>query len=92
MLIGNAIEETRSGRSRCTTRHYGLVQDNVVFKSRGSGIMTEDGSESRNVFDAQLRVGSWGSGGRLGEGREGGGFWFRGVDNYRDATTSPRTS
>ena len=27
-------------------------------------------------------VGSYGSGGRLGEGREGSGYWFKGVNNY----------
>jgi hypothetical protein len=81
VLKGNAVEETTKWAITLHNTHFGLVQDNVVFKSGGSCIMTEDGSESRNVIDRNFAVGSWGSGGRLGEGREGGGFWFKGVDN-----------
>ena len=78
---GNAVEETTKWAITLHNTHFGLVQDNVAFKSGGSCIMTEDGSESRNVIDRNFAVGSWGSGGRIGEGSEGGGFWFRGVDN-----------
>ena len=81
VLKGNAVEETTKWAITLHNTHFGLVQDNVVFKSGGSCIMTEDGSESRNVIDRNFAIGSWGSGGRMGEGREGGGFWFRGVDN-----------
>jgi hypothetical protein len=81
VLMGNAVEETTKWAITLHNSHFGLVQQNVVFKSGGSCIMTEDGSESRNVIDRNFAVGSWGSGGRQGEGREGGGFWFRGVDN-----------
>jgi hypothetical protein len=81
VLMGNAIEETTKWGITLHNTHFGLVQQNIVFKSGGSCIMTEDGSESRNVIDRNFAVGSWGSGGRMGEGREGGGFWFRGVDN-----------
>jgi hypothetical protein len=81
-LIGNAIEETTKWAITVHNSHFGLIQDNVVFKSPGSGVMTEDGSESRNVFAHNFVVGSWGSGGRQGGGREGSGYWFRGTDNY----------
>lgn len=81
VLMGNAVEETTKWAITLHNTHFGLVQSNVVFKSGGSCIMTEDGSESRNVIDRNFAVGSWGAGGRMGEGREGGGFWFRGVDN-----------
>ena len=81
VLVGNAVEETTKWAITLHNTHFGLVQQNVVFKSGGSCIMTEDGSESRNLIDRNFAVGSWGSGGRMGEGREGGGFWFRGVDN-----------
>jgi hypothetical protein len=81
VLQGNAVEETTKWGITLHNSHFGLVQHNVVFKSGGSCIMTEDGSESRNLIDRNFAVGSWGSGGRMGEGREGGGFWFRGVDN-----------
>ena len=68
--------------------HYGLVQDNVVFNLGGAGIVTEDGSESFNVFDHNFvaKIGS--NGGRdehedqpRGIAREGVGFWFRGPNN-----------
>jgi hypothetical protein len=81
VLQGNAVEETTKWAITLHNSHFGLVQQNVVFKSGGSCIMTEDGSESRNLIDRNFAVGSWGAGGRMGEGREGGGFWFRGVDN-----------
>jgi hypothetical protein len=62
--------------------HYGLVEDNVMFKFGGAGVMTEDGSESFNVIRRNIAVAANGTGGRLGEGREGSGFWFRGSNNY----------
>jgi hypothetical protein len=72
--------------------HYGLVRDNVVYDTRGAGIVTEDGSESFNVFDHNFALRSAGSGdfaprsgyGGAGPdpGGEGAGFWFRGPNNY----------
>jgi hypothetical protein len=72
--------------------HYGLVQDNVVYNTHGAGIVTEDGTESFNVFDHNFAMRSEGSGdfaprsGYSGAGPdpggEGGGFWFRGPNNY----------
>src|SRR5215831_6711648 len=72
--------------------HYGLVQDNVVYNTHGAGIVTEDGTESFNIFDHNFAMRSQGSGdfaprsGYSGAGPdpggEGGGFWFRGPNNY----------
>ena len=72
--------------------HYGLIQDNVVYNTRGAGIATEDGSESFNVFDHNFSVQSPGRsasrmsagyGGSLPDlGVVGAGFWFRGPNNY----------
>ena len=68
--------------------HYGLVQDNVVFNLGGAGVVTEDGSESFNVFDHNFVAKITSNGGRdehedqqRGIAREGVGFWFRGPNN-----------
>ena len=72
--------------------HYGLIEDNVVYNTHGAGIVTEDGTESFNVFDHNFAMRSGGSGdfaprsGYSGAGNdpggEGAGFWFRGPNNY----------
>jgi hypothetical protein len=36
--------------------HDGLIKDNIVLNYTGSGIVTEDGSESHNVFDHNFVV------------------------------------
>jgi hypothetical protein len=86
-LIGNAVDGGSSVHNlrwgmAVHNSHYGLIKDNVAYNYNGYLIGTEDGSESYNVFDHNLTVRSNGSGGRLGEGNEGGGFWFRGPNNY----------
>ena len=72
--------------------HYGLIKQNVVYNVAGAAIVTEDGSESFNVFDKNfvMRSRSVGSGWRFSTegsssnvtGREATGFWFRGPNNY----------
>jgi parallel beta-helix repeat protein len=91
-LIGNSVSNTPKWGITIHRSHYGLIQDNVVFNTRGAGIVTEDGSESFNVFDHNFSVGSTGAGefaqrtGYAGPGAdpggEGAGFWFRGPNNY----------
>jgi len=58
---------------------------------QGAGIMTEDGSESFNVFDNNFIVGATGTGARADErlltsspelGFEGSAYWFRGTNNF----------
>lgn len=61
--------------------HFGLIQDNVVYNSNGAAIVSEDGSETQNLFDHNFAVRGLGTGGREAGGREGTGFWFRGADN-----------
>src|SRR5262245_32386105 len=86
-FVGNAIDggstthQKRWGVAIHDT-HYGLVRDNVAYNYAGALFTTEDGSESYNVIERNLAVRSSGSGGRLGEGNEGQGFWFRGPNNY----------
>jgi hypothetical protein len=91
-LIGNAVDGTPKWGVTVHNSHYGLIQDNVVYNTHGAGIVTEDGNESFNVFEHNFALRSEGSGdfaprsGYSGAGPdpggEGGGFWFRGPNNY----------
>ena len=94
-LVGNSIYEdapnTPPQKWGITVHnsHYGLIQDNVVYNLGGAGIVTEDGSESYNVFDHNFVARIASNGGRdehesgtRGIAREGVGFWFRGPNNY----------
>ena len=91
-LIGNAIDGAKKWGITVHQSHYGLIQDNVVYATGGAGIVTEDGTESFNVFDHNCSVRSAGSGqsqsrintgyGPGDPGGEGAGFWFRGPNNF----------
>jgi hypothetical protein len=91
-LVGNSVDGAPKWGITVHNSHYGLVRDNVVYKTRGAGIVTEDGTESFNVFDHNFALRSEGSGDfapRSGyggaapdPGGEGAGFWFRGPNNY----------
>src|SRR5262249_39714779 len=91
-LVGNVVDHARKWGVTVHNSHYGLVQNNVVYTTRGAGIVTEDGSESFNVFDHNFAVrvdgtgeftGPSGYGGPSADsGAEGDGFWFRGTNNY----------
>jgi hypothetical protein len=91
-LIGNAVDNAPKWGVAVHNSHYGLIQDNVVYRTHGAGIVTEDGTESFNVFDRNFALRSDGSGEfapRSGyggptpdPGGEGAGFWFRGPNNY----------
>ena len=91
-LIGNSVEGAPKWGITVHNSHYGLVRDNVVYNTRGAGIVTEDGTESFNEFDHNFALRSEGSGdfaprsgygGPLPDpGGEGAGFWFRGPNNY----------
>ena len=91
-LVGNAVDGAPKWGVTVHRSHYGLIQDNVVYNTRGAGIATEDGSESFNVFDHNFSVRSHGRsasrmnagyGGSLPDlGVVGAGFWFRGPRNY----------
>ena len=91
-LVGNAVVRAQKWGITVHNSHYGLVRDNVVYDTGGAGIVTEDGTESFNVFDHNFSLRSAGSGlrppgsGYSGAGPdpggEGAGFWFRGPNNY----------
>src|SRR5579864_7855228 len=91
-LIGNSVDGSPKWGITVHNSHYGLIQDNVVYNTRGAGVVTEDGTESFNVFEHNFAMRSQGSGefapssGYSGAGPdpggEGSGFWFRGPNNY----------
>jgi hypothetical protein len=91
-LVGNAVDGAPKWGVTVHNSHYGLLQDNVVYNTHGAGMVTEDGTESFNVFEHNFAMRSEGSGdfaprsGYSGAGPdpggEGGGFWFRGPNNY----------
>ena len=91
-LVGNSVDSAPKWGVTVHNSHYGLVRDNVVYNTHGAGIVTEDGTESFNVFDHNFALRSGGSGdfaprsgyGGAGNdpGGEGAGFWFRGPNNY----------
>jgi hypothetical protein len=91
-IVGNSVVGAPKWGVTVHNSHYGLVRDNVVYNTRGAGIVTEDGTESFNVFDHNFALRAEGSGDfapRSGyggpgpdPGGEGAGFWFRGPNNY----------
>ena len=92
-FVGNAVDGgSTNHRKRWAldvhASHYGLVTDNVLYNYAGALLNTEDGSESYNVIERNFAVRSTGTGGRLGEGNEGQGFWFRGPNNYVRGTVA----
>ena len=90
-IIGNAIDDASKWGITVHNSHYGLIQDNVVYNSRGAGIVAEDGTESFNVFEHNFAMRSEGSGefaprsgyggATADPGGEGAGFWLRGPNN-----------
>ena len=92
-FLGNAIDGgSAASRSKwgiaIHDSHFGLIQDNVVYNQGGGGIVTEDGSETGNVFAHNFVARTSGAGGRGDErqyvdlGYSGDSFWFRGPNNY----------
>ena len=90
-IIGNAIDDASKWGITVHNSHYGLIQDNVVYNSRGAGIVAEDGTESFNVFEHNFSMRSEGSGdfaprsgyggAQADPGGEGVGLWLRGPNN-----------
>lgn len=91
-LVGNAVTGPAKWGITVHNSHHGLIRDNVVYDAHGAAIVTEDGSESFNVFDHNFAIRTQGSGDmapRSGyggpgpdPGGEGSGFWFSGPNNY----------
>jgi len=91
-LTGNAVDGSTKWGITVHRSHYGLIRDNVVYNTRGAGIVTEDGSESFNVFDHNFSMRTTGSLDAVAgngysstlpnPGGDGSAFWFRGPNNY----------
>ena len=90
-LVGNVVNGSSKWGITVHRSHYGLIQNNVVYNTRGAGIVTEDGSESFNVFDHNFSLltagsrdaapGNGYSGILPNPGGDGSAFWFRGPNN-----------
>ena len=90
-LVGNGIDGSSKWGITVHHSHYGLIQDNVVYNTRGAGVVTEDGSESFNVFDHNFSLRTSGSRDAApgngyssvlpNPGGDGSAFWFRGPNN-----------
>src|SRR3989338_6811043 len=68
-FIGNAIDGGSSTHQfkwgvAIHDSHFGLFKDNVIYNMGGAGVMTEDGSETKNVIDHNFVVRTQGLGGR----------------------------
>lgn len=76
-LIGDVVDGAMKWGIAVHDTHFGLVRDNVVFHVLRAGIVTEDGSETKNLFEHNFvldTVGGYGSGGD--------GFWLMGSNSY----------
>jgi dienelactone hydrolase len=87
-LVGLAINHSRKWGIDVHDADWGLVQDNVIYDAEGSSIMTEDGTETNNVFDHNFMVVA------LGPGYGGFGSiddWATGGSEREDAARNPNT-
>ena len=81
---GNALEDSPKWAIVVHGSHYGKVSKNVIYRSRGAGIVMENGSETGNVIENNFVMASVGAGtsalqrGRSDFGHEGAGFWSMG--------------
>ena len=90
-LVGNAVDGAAKWGIAVHNSHYGLIRDNVVYDAAGAAFVTEDGTESFNVFEHNFALRSTGSGefaprsgyggATTDPGGEGAGFWLRGPNN-----------
>jgi hypothetical protein len=81
-LVGNAVTDSLKWPLTVHNSHYGLVQDNVVFKGLGAGFVTEDGNESHNEFVRNFGLAITGDvNPRDTDGRDGSIFWFAGFNH-----------
>jgi PKD repeat protein len=99
-LIGNAIDNGDATISNSAGfgpewglvvhgSNNGLIEGNDIYNIDGAGLVTQDGTETGNVFDGNMVVRVAGLGGRPdyytatngGEAREGSAFWFASPGN-----------
>lgn len=56
-LVNNVIEGAARWGLVIHDSHFGLIENNVIYGFEGAGIVTEDGSESHNVFSNNFLIG-----------------------------------
>lgn len=78
---GNSVRRSRKWPVAIHNTHYGTFTENVLYQGDGALLMTEDGNETANVIARNFAVRAYGTGGREGFGREGTGFYLRGILN-----------
>ncbi|WP_160167289.1 right-handed parallel beta-helix repeat-containing protein [Rhodopirellula sp. SWK7] len=98
VIAGNAIYNTSTLADGSSPKwglvihdsHYGQISDNIVHRFDGAGIVTEGGSETGNTIQDNLvsRTGGTGARGKITDGREGSGFWFRRAGNRIDGNVA----
>jgi hypothetical protein len=85
-LIGNVISGGEKWGLALHDTHYGLVSENVIYNSPGSGLVLEDGTESFNVIEQNFvgRIGSAVTEGvtTAGDPALSSGFWLRSINSY----------
>ena len=95
-LVGNSVDNGTAEHDfkwgiAIHASHYGLIKQNTVYNVAGAAVVTEDGSESYNVFEKNFVVRAYSRGdewryslenGQEHTAREATGFWFRGPLNY----------
>ncbi len=62
VFVGNAVDEDNKSKWGVTIHntHYGLIKNNTIASSRGSGIMLEAGNEYKNIIEGNFVVDSRG--------------------------------
>lgn len=68
-LVGNVIESALKWGMAVHDSHFGLIQDNVIDHAIKAGFVTEDGSESHDLFQHNFAV----------DTTAGSGFWLNGI-------------
>jgi hypothetical protein len=85
-LIGNVVNGAQRWGLAIHDTHYGLVRDNIIYNVPGSGLVLEDGTETKNVIEQNFvaRTGSSVTNGEstVGEAGLSSGFWLRSINNY----------
>lgn len=83
-LIGNVVDSLADGnlwRWGIVTHasHYGLVQDNIVYRAAGAGISQEEGNEAHNAYIHNFLVSTSGEpdSGKESRSAAGDGMWIR---------------
>lgn len=88
-VVGNSVHTTENPNQHhwgivIHATHYAKVADNVVYNYAGSGIVTENGTESFNMISGNFisRIDGTRERAKFSDGREGTGIWLRRPNNF----------